>query len=336
MKTMPIFFSFDNNYVKPAAVAFWSLLDRAAKNVSYNMYVLHHDISMENQKLLLSIVEKAGNAKLTFRDTGDFLIDEWEDGNYEGHQTRNQFTSDTLVRCFAATLFPELDKVIYSDVDVVFVDDISGLWDVDISDVYLAGVKNAFMKHEPYELSHLKPEHYEMLKDKYLAGGIWIMNLKKIRENSIESKMMDVIKDDSIIKRWNDQDVINIACGGKVSFIPLNYISYPYLLDVINREGFASHFSREELYDSFIHPKIIHYAAVKPWNGPAKRQEIWWGIHNYLGLGLQEPLQYNQEVQLLRKRVKRFKRRMRLLIIFLGITILALVVALVKHSVVGS
>lgn len=40
MKNIPIFFSFDNNYVKPAAVAFWSLLDMAAKNVSYDMYVL--------------------------------------------------------------------------------------------------------------------------------------------------------------------------------------------------------------------------------------------------------------------------------------------------------
>jgi len=332
MERLQIFFSFDNNYVKPAAVAFWSLLDRAANNVSYDMYVLHHDISKENQEFLSSIVQKAGNAKLIFRDTGSFLLDEWQKGNYEGHQTRNQFTSDTLVRCFAATLLPEFDKVIYSDVDVVFVDDISGLWDVDISDVYLAGVKNAFMKHEPKELSHLKPEHYEMLKDKYLAGGIWLMNLKKIRDDAIEAKMMDVIEDDSIIKRWNDQDVINIACGGKVGFIPLNY--NPYLLDVINREGFASHFSRDELYDSFIHPKIIHYAAVKPWKGSAKRQEIWWGIHDYLGLGLKAPMQYDQEeVQALRKWKKRFKRRMLRLIIFLVMAILALMVAIVKRCV---
>lgn len=33
--------------------------------------------------------------------------------------------------------------------EAIFVDDISGLWDVNIPDVYLAGVKNAFMKHEP-------------------------------------------------------------------------------------------------------------------------------------------------------------------------------------------
>ena len=317
MKTIPIFFSFDDNYVKPAAVAFWSLLDKADKNVSYDMYVLHHDISKENQAFLSSIVEKAGNARLIFKDTGGFLLNEWREGNYEGHQTRTQFTSDTLVRCFAATMFPYLDKVIYSDVDVVFADDISELWDIDVSDVYLAGVKNVFMKHEPNELSHLKSEHYEMLKDKYLAGGIWLMNLKKIREDAIEAKMMDVIKDDTIIKRWNDQDIINIACAGKVGFIPLNYISYPYLLDYIRRPGFISHYSREELYDSYVHPKIIHYALEKPWNGCAERQEIWWAIHDLLGMEMSSPpgLRANEKKALLKKCAKLTRRYKRCLVI---------------------
>lgn len=84
MKTLPIFFSFDNNYVKPAAVAFWSLLDKVAKDVVYDMYVLHHDISEENKGLLRNIVVRNGRAKLSFIDTGDFLKDELDCGNWDG------------------------------------------------------------------------------------------------------------------------------------------------------------------------------------------------------------------------------------------------------------
>lgn len=284
MRTCPIFFSFDNNYVTPAAVAFWSLLDRSREDVYWEMWVLHHDISQENQELLAGIVRRSGKGHLGFVDTGDFLLEEWSRGSWEGHQSRSQFTSDTVVRCFGARFFPQYDKIVYSDVDVVFQDDISELLDVDVSSVYLAGVKNAFMKFDKNELSHLSESNYQLLKDSYLAGGIWVLNLKKMRDENLESRMIEIIKDDSVVKRWNDQDVINIACEGKVAFLPLNYIGYPYLRERLERPGFTSHFSRAELYDSILHPKIIHYAAEKPWDKDVNYGELWWTIYSFLGL----------------------------------------------------
>jgi len=310
MRKIPIFFSFDDNYVIPAAVAFWSLLDRARKDVAYDMYVLHHGITQESRRLLEGIVSGKGNATLRFIDTEGFLADEWKSGNWEGHQTRSQFTADTLVRCFAARFFPELDKIVYSDVDVVFRDDISDLWDFDVGDVYMAGVRDFLMKHSTTELSHLKPEHYAMLKDSYIVGGIWVMNLRKIREDGLESKMLDVVKDDTIVKRWNDQDIVNIACGGKVAFLPLNYISYPYLPGLLRDPSMTSHYSRDELYDSFINPKIIHYATVKPWNGAPVRGDEWWAIYDYLRLPEGRGIDASRETPL-EKRYKKLKKKLK-------------------------
>lgn len=283
-KQIPIFFTFDNNYVVPAAVAFYSLLNKTKDDIFYKMYVLHSSITSENQILLQSVVNKFSNSQLEFIDTDGFLQNEWNNGNFEGHNTRTQFTSDAILRCFAAKFFPQYDKIIYSDVDVVFVDDISEIYNIDLTDKYFAGVKNAFMKYSKNELSHLKVEHYNMLKDSYIAGGIWVMNLAKIRNDNLESRMLEIINDDSIIKRWNDQDIINIACENKVNFLSLNYISYPYLLDYVNQPNFVSHYSKEELFDSVINPKIIHYAAKKPWNAKTSLQELWWNIYYYLEL----------------------------------------------------
>lgn len=110
------------------------------------------------------------------------------------------------------------------------------------------------------------------------------MNLDKIRHDNLEQNIIEIIKDDSIIKRWNDQDIMNIAFDNKIEFIPLNYISYPYLPELLKNPNFISHYTREELYDSIINPKIIHYAGNKPWNGNPKNSEIWWNIFDYLEL----------------------------------------------------
>ncbi|QRZ21893.1 hypothetical protein H9L11_11915 [Vibrio sp. sp1] len=52
MQVIPIVHCFDNNYVIPAAVAFYSLLEKSDKNYKYQIYVLHEDITLLNQEKL--------------------------------------------------------------------------------------------------------------------------------------------------------------------------------------------------------------------------------------------------------------------------------------------
>jgi len=321
MKKIPVFFTFDNNYVVPAAVAFWSMLNTANTQNEYELFVLHSDISAENQQLLQSIVAKFSNASLKFIDTKGFLQDEWKDGNFDEHDTL--FTSDALVRCFGARFFPQYDKIIYSDVDVVFKGDFSELWDIELGDNYIAAVKSAFLKYSKDELSHLKPEHYAKFKDSYFAGGIWVLNLKKIRVDNLEEKMMDVVRDKTIIKRWNDQDVMNIACDNKVYYLPLNYISYPYMTDLLRKPEFESHYSKEELWDSVLNPKIVHYAAQKPWKAKVRYSDIFWDIFYYLKLPRTSIFQ-----PVLDKYRKKYLR-MKNIVVILGITVLVLSLILI-------
>ncbi|MDR2772543.1 MAG: glycosyltransferase family 8 protein, partial [Elusimicrobiota bacterium] len=190
-KEIPIFFSFNDDYVIPAAVAFHTLLYMAKEDVYYRMFVLHSDISETNRVLLGSIVNKHNNATIEFINTQDFLQKAWESGNFENQKKNSyKFTRDTIIRCFASQFFLQLDKIIYSDVDVVFMDDISELWDLDLEDNYIAAVKNAFMKFDNNELSHLSYENKTKFENTYFAGGIWVMNVKKIREDNLEKKML--------------------------------------------------------------------------------------------------------------------------------------------------
>lgn len=319
-KDIPIFFTFNNDYVVPAAVAFFSLLNRAKTDVFYHLFVLHHDISLENQELLSSITKRFNNAELNFVDTQNFLGEKWSKGNFEENNKKNKFTVDAVVRCFASNFFPQYKKIIYSDVDVVFTDDISELWDIDLEDNYIAGVKNFAMKYHSVELSHLKPEHYDMLKDSYIAGGIWVLNLDKIRKDDLESKMMDILEDESIIKRWNDQDIMNIACNNKVKHIPLNYIAYPYMLPHLQIPDFVSHYSSEELWDSIINPKIVHYADQKPWNANVRYSDIWWDIFYYLNLPKTKI--FKDADSYLNKKKKKYKKQRNIFIVLFIVTLI--------------
>ena len=81
VNTIPIMTCFNNNYVAPAGVCFYSLLENANPNFTYKIYVLHSDITDENQKLLKETISKFKNAELIFKNMqnrfGDIFIHEW-------------------------------------------------------------------------------------------------------------------------------------------------------------------------------------------------------------------------------------------------------------------
>lgn len=210
------------------------------------------------------------------------------------------------------------------------VDDISKLYEIDLKDKYIAAVKGAFMQWIDFELSHLSKENYEKFKDSYFAGGIWVLNLKKIREDNLEQKMITIINDDTIIKRWNDQDIMNLACDNKVEFLPLNYISYPYLHSCMKAPDFISHYSRKELYESIIFPKIIHYAGFKPWNSTkCHLSQIWWQIFDYLQLPktlIFKDLDENSDSKKINILTKKHKKYKSLFHIFLYLTLILILV----------
>ena len=52
---IPVLHFFNNKYVIPAAVSFYSMLENADKNYNYILYVGHSDITKENQEKLKNV-----------------------------------------------------------------------------------------------------------------------------------------------------------------------------------------------------------------------------------------------------------------------------------------
>ena len=127
MKTIPIFYACDDNFVKFTIVSLSSMIENASKEYKYDIHVLHTDIKFETQEAVLRLQNE--NFKITFDDVSDYL-----ESIKEMMPLRDYYSNTTYFRLFIAEMFPSLDKAIYIDSDTVVTGDISELFEYDISE----------------------------------------------------------------------------------------------------------------------------------------------------------------------------------------------------------
>ena len=137
MEIIPVVHCFDNNYVLPAAVAFYSLLENADSKYFYKIYVLHNDITLENQEKLIKNIEKFKNSELIFIDMKNRFLDTWEK-----LQAKEHYSKEMFYKLLTPSIFREYEKIVLSDVDVIYLDDISKEFlNFDINEnFYFAGI----------------------------------------------------------------------------------------------------------------------------------------------------------------------------------------------------
>lgn len=275
MKKLPIFFSFDEGYVTPAAVTFESLLTNAKPDVFYELYVLHESIHPESRRKLIELVAKHGNASLSFISVVGVLESagvNFDDKSFCLGHDRGKFTKETLLRCLPMLIpeFAQYDRILYSDVDICVVDDISELFETELDGLYLAGCRiPAFLDNQT---THFPAE----LRGCYVAGGIWLMNLRKLRQDDVITKILEVMRNPPFRLIWNDQDVMNLACGGKVGFISYRYCSIPGWRKMLEPIHYVDRrYPEDALREAIYRPKIVHYAYEKPWSGPCEGGRLW-------------------------------------------------------------
>jgi lipopolysaccharide biosynthesis glycosyltransferase len=283
MRKLPIFFSFDDRYVTPAAVTFESLLSNARPDVYYDLFVLYENISKANQDRLSELVRRHGNATLRFIDVGvafGRLSVRFNEQNFNLGPGQAGFTKETLFRCLPTLVedFDGYDVILYSDVDVCIVDDISDIFEEKLGDSYLAGCRLPARYAD--QVQHV-PERF---RPGYFAGGIWLMNLRQMRADNLTARVIAIMRDPPFRLIWNDQDVMNLACETRVTSLSYRYCSIPRWKTEFRAAGYAdAHYPSGELREALFRPKIVHYAANKPWDGPCDDDELWHFWHTRTG-----------------------------------------------------
>ena len=265
---MNIVFCFDENMMHPACVAIASLLDHKHADDHFNIYCICSGQAMQQTQYMRQLVEA--------RDRESRLIAcKAPDLFSESYEVRG-VSSSTYFRLVIHRILEDLDKVIYSDVDVLFKGSLARLWNTEMDDDLLVGVKGANNFSNTWEMLRNKgyAEALNGLHGEYINAGILLMNLKAIRLMDPDRIWMDMSKKQY---HYQDQDILNITCKGRIRFLPLSYNVAAHLtrkdFQMYSKEGI---YPKEEQDEAWEHPKVLHYTGEKPWNNRGTHKASYW------------------------------------------------------------
>lgn len=247
MDKFPIVFSTDHNYVMPTCVTIHSLLSTKKQGVNYDIFVIiDPDVDVDDkEKLRKQVKNDSQDSKISFIEIGETFN--------TGFEIRD-ISKACYNRLMIPWLLPQYDKVVYSDVDIIFTGDISEVFDIDLKDNLVGGVggkswtKGIIKKY----LNKIGAD-----TENYINSGFLLINAKLQREEELKNRYMELSKKNFI---YQDQDIINLVCKGRIVHLPKEYNVGP--ADVY------------EMSEGTV--KVIHFFGFKPWNYFTFSWVRWW------------------------------------------------------------
>lgn len=264
MNRIPIAFAFDNNLVLPACICISSLLMNANDDSFYDIFILHSKKENIDRNGLNAITKNYPNCKITYREVGDVFDDAFE---------IRGITTAAYYRLLIPELIPEYTKVIYSDVDVIYRMDLWSLYQVNIDEYYLAATRDLGINLSYEGIEYIKKLNV-VEPNNYLQSGFIVLNNRLILKDGLIDAFKTLAKQNL---KFQDQDILNIVCHGKVKYLSLEYNMTDYSFYYVVKE-------RDKLVDMFDNESItlalkkgtLHYNGHKPWKKYCVNFDIWW------------------------------------------------------------
>ena len=264
MMRIPIVFAIDKNVVVPCAVTITSLLSNAAPATEYDIYILCEEKSLPqvDRDLLKEAFLDNSQAIIHFVNVGEAFSDVPE---------MRRVTKATYYRLLIPELFPQFDKVIYSDIDIIFQRDLTLAFETSFpNDELIAAVLDLAIHQEFYFESSLPGNIGKSVRD-YFNAGFLIMNLRQLR---LENKVEEFKKLSKKKHAQNDQDILNIVCNGRVQWLDssFNFQTNHYTNYMWGRKDSKIDFS------GLVKTATLHYTfRNKPWCSlECALDDAWW------------------------------------------------------------
>ncbi len=266
---IPVVWGLDEKYILQAFVVMRSVLMHS--KAYYHFFMLTADDVENKVKTFTDILrEEFHNFEISLRRV---------DADYfsEAQIYNKHLSKATYFRLLISDLVPEYNKCIYLDCDLIVYGDLKELYETELGNNYLAGVRDChIMEDTPREV-----QHQNLLglpsRDKYVNAGVLVINLEKIRNDSLVPCFLKQLKRENW---YEDQDVLNLCCYPEIKCLPLKYNLFHFYLGKSIK--FLYHLPYEKQTFSFDHerPAILHMGAnYKPWNTlSVKGSKDWWKI----------------------------------------------------------
>lgn len=263
-KVIPIAFAFDDNLVFPAQICLSSLLESANEDVFYDIYILCPASSKFKREDFDKLTDKETKCRIHYRQI-------YED--FSGAFEIRGITTPAYYRLLIPDLIPEYDKVIYSDVDVIFRMDLSELYAIDLGDNYIAATRDVGLNLSKDGIDYINSMP-ELENGNYLQSGFIVLNSKKIREDNL---VVEFKRQAQRKLKFQDQDILNVVCRGKVKWLSLEYNMTDYSFYYAMKErSLLYRWFDDATIDNAISNGNLHFNGHKPWKKYCVNFDIWW------------------------------------------------------------
>ncbi|MEF9983527.1 MAG: glycosyltransferase family 8 protein [Oscillospiraceae bacterium] len=193
---MNIVVSINKNYINPLCVMLYSLM-KSNENEKIDVYLVHSELEESDFEYIKS---RLNGDKINIINT--FL----EDSFLADAPITFHFSREMYYRIFASNFLPKtVDKALYLDPDMVIVNSLWELYNTNMGENFFAATKslNPITQTE-YKFRLKMPEN-----SVYFNSGVLLMNIKQLREELDEKKVLDYIRENQEILVLPDQDVLN-------------------------------------------------------------------------------------------------------------------------------
>lgn len=262
---IPVVFSTDHNFIMPTYVAISSLLANASRRCS--IYLLISEDVTDNDKEVISRLTNTHSADLNFISIGNI---------FDNTFCIRGITKATYFRLLIPWIIPDHDKVIYLDGDIVVTGDIAELYEYPVdNNCLISGVRTPGFSTNSKLRKEISANGLDYKG--YINAGILIFNTRLLRQEDFRPKFLAHIDKQYT---FQDQDILNITCAGRIGYLPLKFnfngLLRPQVKKKFLRGGVATFAEVEEAERN---PVIIHYVGAKPWCVFTARWYDWVNIY---------------------------------------------------------
>ncbi len=260
---MNVFYFSSDLFVSAAATSILSLMENNSSFDCITIYMIDDGIKIENKRKLSALVEDHGH-KIIYIDAPDpsELFDfSFKDRYQLGH---------SYMRMAVGTLLPpDVDRVLALDCDTLILGDLSDLWNMDMGGNILAGVVDCL------NLKAYKKQFGLTGEEFYCNAGMYLVDLKKWREQRIEDTIKSVIAERNGNVFFFEQTLMNYSCRGKIAKLQPEYNTYTLFYafkytNLIKWRKPTIFYAEHEIEEAKKNPVIIHftknfYMISRPW-----------------------------------------------------------------------
>lgn len=272
--TVPVVLAANEKYVPILYICLSSIIFYVSDKRQYDIYIFHTDIKADCQKELQELQKE--NVTITFvnvfkRVTGYRL------------KAKEHITAETFYRFLIPDILGDYPKVVYLDCDMIIHHDVAELFDVQLGDNLLGAAVDPDFAGQ-CNGANPDTERYcnEILKLRdpftYFQAGVLVLNVVEFQKSFSTAKLFEM--SDTGIYRYSDQDILNIVCEGRVTYLDMkwnmvtdcNHYRWHYVIKS------APFYIMDAYEKARKNPYIIHYAgAIKPWKNPKEdfAEEFW-------------------------------------------------------------